>query len=225
MSPRCALVLTGPTGIGKSDWAARVAHHLPIEIISVDSAQVYRGMDIGTAKPAPAVQKRIVHHLLDIRDPAERYSAGEFVHDANAALRAIHERGRLPVLVGGTMLYLRALLQGMAEMPPASAAVRSEIESRAKARGWPALHAELAQVDARAAARIHAHDAQRIQRALEVHQLTGRAISEWQADTPPPGDGISWLKFALLPADRAELRRHLGSEILGPCSIGAWFRR
>jgi tRNA dimethylallyltransferase len=210
MSPRWALVLTGPTGVGKSDWAARLAHHVPIEIISVDSAQVYRGMDIGTAKPSVESQRQIAHHLLDIRDPAEGYSAGAFVHDANAALRAIHQRGRLPVLVGGTMLYLRALLHGMAEMPPASAAVRSEIDSRAAARGWPALHAELGRIDARAAARIHAHDAQRIQRALEVYQLTGRPISDWHSDTPPPPDR-SWLKFALLPTDRAELRRTLAA--------------
>ncbi len=209
MRPRCALVLTGPTGSGKSDWAAQLAQHLPIEIISADSAQVYRGMDIGTAKPSAAEQARTVHHLLDIRDPVERYSAGEFVHDASAALRAIHERGRLPVLVGGTMLYLRALLQGMAEMPPASSAVRADIEARAVAIGWPALHAELAKLDARAAAKIHERDSQRIQRALEVYQLTGRAISEWQAATPPPSDDTCWLKFALLPADRAKLRRTL----------------
>ncbi len=164
----------------------RLAQHLPIEIISVDSAQVYRGMDIGTAKPSRGAAERgsrITCSTYAIRRSAIR--PVRFVHDANAALRAIHQRGRLPVLVGGTMLYLRALLHGMAEMPPASDAVRSEIDSRAAARGWPALHAELARIDARAAARIHAHDAQRIQRALEVYQLTGRAISEWQSDTPP----------------------------------------
>jgi tRNA dimethylallyltransferase len=209
MSPRSALVLTGPTGSGKSEWALRLAQRVPIEIISVDSAQVYRGMDIGTAKPTSAARARVAHHLLDIRDPAERYSAGEFVNDAGAALRAIHERGRLPVLVGGTMLYLRALVSGMAEMPPASAAVRAEIEARAARYGWPALHAELAQVDARAAARIHARDSQRIQRALEVHQLTGRAISDWQATTHAPNDGMRWLQFALVPVDRVALRRTL----------------
>jgi tRNA dimethylallyltransferase len=209
MRPLCALVLTGPTGSGKSDWALRLAQRVPIEIVSVDSAQVYRGMDIGTAKPTAAVRARVAHHLLDIRDPAERYSAGEFIYDAGAALRAIHERGRLPVLVGGTMLYLRALLSGIAEMPPASAAVRAEIEARAAAQGWPALHAELAQVDARAAAKIHARDSQRIQRALEVHQLTGRAISDWQATTRAPLDGIRWLQFALVPVDRVGLRRTL----------------
>ncbi len=209
MSPRCALVLTGPTGSGKSELAVRLAGRLPIEIISVDSAQVYRGMDIGTAKPTAAVRARVSHHLLDIRDPAEPYSAGEFVNDASAALRAIQERGRLPVLVGGTMLYLRALLSGMAPMPAASAALRAEIEARAAAQGWPALHGELAQVDPRAAAKIHAHDSQRIQRALEVYQLTGRAISDWQASTHAPLDGVRWVQFALLPLDRAGLKRSL----------------
>ena len=204
-----ALVLTGPTGSGKSEWAWRLAQTLPVEIISVDSAQVYRGMDIGTAKPTAAVRARVPHHLLDIRDPAESYSAGEFVRDAGAAVRAIHERGRLPLLTGGTMLYLRALLRGMAELPPAAPALRAELESRAAASGWPALHAELAQVDAPAAAKIHPLDAQRIQRALEVFRLTGRAISAWQAATRAPVDDVRWLRFALVPGDRAGLRSAL----------------
>ena len=153
--PRRALVLTGPTGSGKSAWAMRLAAELPIEIISVDSAQVYRGMAIGTAKPGAAERARVPHHLLDIRDPTERYSAGDFVADASAALQSIHARGRLPVLVGGTMLYLRALLRGMAALPPAEPTVRAQLDLEARARGWPALHAELASVDERAAARIH----------------------------------------------------------------------
>jgi tRNA dimethylallyltransferase len=209
MSLRCALVLTGPTGSGKSELALRLAERLPIEIISVDSAQVYRGMDIGTAKPTAAVRASVAHHLLDIRDPAERYSAGEFVTDASAALCAVQQRGRLPVLVGGTMLYLRALLSGMAPMPAASPGLRAAIEARAAAEGWPALHGELAHVDARAAARIHAHDAQRIQRALEVYQITGRPISDWQAATHAPLEGMRWVQFALVPLDRAGLRRRL----------------
>ena len=220
MSPPTALVLTGPTGSGKSEWAWRLAQRLPIEIISVDSAQVYRGLDIGTAKPSAEVRSRVAHHLLDIRDPAERYSAGEFVHDARDAVRAVHERGRLPVLVGGTMLYLRALLSGMADMPAASAPVRAELEARAAARGWPALHAELARLDPRAAAKIHAHDAQRIQRALEVHQLTGRTISDWQRATPAPSDGWQWLKFALVPTDRAGLRRALQARFAAMLEAG-----
>ncbi|MDE2220117.1 MAG: tRNA (adenosine(37)-N6)-dimethylallyltransferase MiaA, partial [Gammaproteobacteria bacterium] len=162
MSAPLALVLTGPTGGGKSQWAERLAGQLPIEIVSVDSAQVYRGLDIGTAKPDAPMRARIVHHLIDIRDPAERYSAGDFVHDARAALAGIHARGRLPVLVGGTQLYLRALLRGLAALPPASAAVRAQLEAQAAVHGWAALHGELARVDPQAAARIHRNDPQRI---------------------------------------------------------------
>jgi tRNA dimethylallyltransferase len=198
-----ALVLTGPTGSGKSEWALRLASELPIEIVSVDSAQVFRGMDIGTAKPAVAIRAEVPHHLIDIRDPAERYSAGEFVRDARAAVAAIQRRGRLPVLVGGTMLYLRALLRGMAELPERSAPLRAQIEAQAAAEGWAALHAELARVDPRAAAKIHRNDPQRIQRALEVYRLTGRPISDWQAATPSPAGDTRWVRFALVPADRA----------------------
>lgn len=209
MSAATALVLTGPTGSGKSDWALRLADELPIEIISVDSAQVFRGMDIGTAKPGPAVRARVRHHLLDIRDPAERYSAGDFVRDARDAMIGIHARGRLPVLVGGTMLYLRALLRGMAQLPQASPELRAELAALAAAQGWPALHAQLARCDPRAAARIHPNDPQRIQRALEVYRLTGRSISAWQADTRPPLARIEWLRFALVPSDRAAHSRAL----------------
>ena len=209
MNALTALVLTGPTGSGKSAWALRLAERLPVEIISVDSAQVYRGMNIGTAKPDAAIRARVPHHLLDIRDPAESYSAGEFARDASSLIQAIHARGRLPLLVGGTMLYLRALMRGMAELPPASPAMRAEIEAQATRHGWPELHAELARVDATAAAKIHPLDAQRIQRALEVYRLTGRAISEWQTATRAPLEGVNWLRFALVPGDRADLRSAL----------------
>ncbi len=205
MSAPLALVLTGPTGSGKSQWAERLAQELPVEIISVDSAQVYRGMDIGTAKPTAAARARVRHHLLDIRDPLERYSAGEFVRDARTAMAQVHARGRLPLLVGGTQLYLRALLRGMAVLPEASPAMRAALEAEAAVRGWPALHAELTQVDARAAARIHPNDPQRIQRALEVYRLSGQPISAWQAATPPPEEGVRWLRFALIPGDRQAL--------------------
>jgi tRNA dimethylallyltransferase len=209
MSAQPALVLTGPTGSGKSELARRLAQELPVEIVSVDSAQVYRGLDIGTAKPDAAMRARVPHHLLDIRDPAESYSAGEFVRDAVAAVRDIRARGRLPLLVGGTMLYFRALLQGMAPMPPASPGLRAELDARAARLGWPTLHAELAQVDPQAAAKIHPQDSQRIQRALEVQRLTGRPISAWQAATPVPAEGAGWLRFALVPVDRVALRRRL----------------
>ncbi|HEX9472588.1 MAG TPA: tRNA (adenosine(37)-N6)-dimethylallyltransferase MiaA [Steroidobacteraceae bacterium] len=204
-----ALVLTGPTGSGKSDWALRLAAQLPVELVSVDSAQVFRGMDIGTAKPAPDIRATVPHHLIDIRDPAESYSAGEFARDARAAVAAILRRGRLPVLVGGTMLYLHALLRGMAELPERSPPLRAELEAQAAKEGWAALHAELARVDPRAAARIHRNDPQRIQRALEVYRLTGRPISDWQAATPAPEGEMRWLRFALLPTDRAAHRKAL----------------
>jgi len=204
-----AVVLTGPTGSGKSEWAMRLAQELPVEIISVDSAQVYRGMDIGTAKPSQAVRERVPHHLIDLRDPSERYSAGDFVRDARECIAAVHARHRLPLLVGGTQLYLRALLRGLAELPAASADVRRQIESEAATRGWAALHAELARVDPRAAARIHPNDPQRIQRSLEVYRTSGRAISDWQATTVRPPDDVQWLQFALVPGDRLALARVL----------------
>jgi len=231
MSAAPVLVLTGPTGSGKSDWALRLAEALPLELISVDSAQVFRGLDIGTAKPDAAVRARVPHHLLDIRDPAERYSAGEFVADAREAIQGSQARGRLPVLVGGTMLYLRALLRGMAPLPRASPTVRAALDAEAAALGWPALHAQLAGVDARAAARIHPNDPQRIQRALEVYRLTGRAISDWQESTPPPLPGIEWLRYALVPADRAVHARALTARFDAMleqgllAEVGALFRR
>ncbi|HEX4024661.1 MAG TPA: tRNA (adenosine(37)-N6)-dimethylallyltransferase MiaA [Steroidobacteraceae bacterium] len=212
------VVLTGPTGSGKSELAlqlaARLEPMLPLEIISADSALVYHGMDIGTAKPSPERRARVPHHLIDIRDPAESYSAGEFVRDARAAIADIHARGRQPLLVGGTMLYLRALYHGLAPLPPASSVVRQELEAQAQRHGWPALHGELARVDPAAAARIAPGDAQRIQRALEVHRLTGVPISRWQQDTRGAREQFRWLRYALLPADepaRAGLRARLAA--------------
>ncbi len=203
------LVLTGPTGTGKTELALQLAARFPLEIISVDSAQVFRGMDIGTAKPTPAQRAQVAHHLIDIRDPAQSYSAGEFVRDARAAIADIHDRGRLPLLAGGTMLYLRALLRGMAQLPVASPTLRAGLEQRAARLGWPALHAELAAVDPVAAARIHPNDPQRIQRALEVHGLTGQPISEWQRKTVGAAGDFRWLRVGLIPADRAAHRQRL----------------
>jgi tRNA dimethylallyltransferase len=204
------LVLTGPTGTGKSDWAGRLAEALPLEIVSVDSALVYRGMDIGTAKPSRDLRAAIPHHLIDIWEPNETYSAGRFVQDALAAIADIQSRQRVPLLVGGTMLYLRALLRGMAEMPQASPQIRAEIESRAATEGWQALHAELKRLDPRAAARIHPNDPQRIERALEVCYATGRPISDWQAQTRSPLEGQAVHAWALVPSDRAAFRDRLG---------------
>jgi tRNA dimethylallyltransferase len=209
--PAPVLVLTGPTGTGKSEFALALAERLPVDLISVDSAQVFRGMDIGTAKPSLALRARHPHRLIDIRDPAESYSAGEFVRDARAAIAAAHAEHRLPVLVGGTMLYLRALLHGIAPLPQASPTVRAELEARALREGWEALHAELARIDPQTAARVHVNDPQRIQRALEVYQLTGRAISEWQRATRGAQQDYRWLRVALLPADRRAHRARLAT--------------
>lgn len=203
------VVLTGPTGSGKSDWALRLAEFLPVEIVSVDSALVYRGLDIGAAKPPPEVRARVPHHLIDIRDPAESYSAGEFVADVMELVPAIRARGRIPLLVGGTMMYLHALLHGIAELPQASEELRRSIDERAAREGWPALHAELARLDPEAAARIHANDAQRIQRGLEVCYTTGRPLSELQRNTRSPLQEEVRLRWALVPSDRATLHERI----------------
>ncbi len=177
---RRAVLLMGPTGAGKTDIALELTERLPLEIVSVDSALVYRGMDIGTAKPSALARARVPHHLIDIRDPAEAYSAGEFVRDAAEALEDIWSRGRTPLLVGGTMLYFHALTAGIAKLPAADPPMRAQIEREAELKGWDALHRELAHVDPEAAARIHSHDPQRIQRALEVFRLTGQTITQLQ---------------------------------------------
>jgi tRNA dimethylallyltransferase len=171
------IVLTGPTACGKSRVAMALAQRWPIEIISVDSALVYRGMDIGTAKPSPADQLAVVHHLIDTLEPTQVFSAAAFVREATRLVQAITARGRVPLLVGGTMLYLRAWLHGIDDLPQADASVRAALEIRARSVGWPAMHAELARVDAITAARLAPHDGQRIQRALEVWKVTGQPMS------------------------------------------------
>lgn len=169
---------------------------------------VYRGLDIGTAKPSRQVLASVPHHLIDIREPQASYSAGEFRRDALALITRIHAAGRLPLLVGGTLLYFRALLRGLAPLPAAAPALRALLDARGEAEGWPALHAELAKVDPDAAARIAPTDRQRIQRALEVHAITGRPISELQRENPP-APGIRFLCFALLPMNREALYAHI----------------
>ena len=199
-----AVLLLGPTASGKSALAMQLAAEIPLEIVSVDSAQVYRGMDIGTAKPSTAERARVSHHLIDIRDPAEPYSAADFVRDATVAIREIRERGKLPLLVGGTMLYAKALREGLSELPSADPQVRARIEAEARELGWPALHARLAQVDPAAAKRLKRNDSQRIQRALEVYETAGAPMSELvRIDTAPT---LKLSTVALLPADRTLLR-------------------
>lgn len=205
-----AIALMGPTASGKTalalDWAARHDG----EIVSVDSALVYRGLDIGAAKPAAAERAAAPHHLIDVRDPWQAYSAAEFARDARSAVDGILARGRLPILAGGTGLYFRALLQGLSPMPEADPATRAQLEAEAAERGWAAMHAELARVDPEAAARIHATDPQRIQRALEVFRISGRAISAWQREAAAaPRFPCRVLKLAIAPQDRAVLHARI----------------
>lgn len=202
------LVLAGPTGAGKTDWAIRLAESAPVEIVSVDSALVYRGLDIGTAKPARELRERVPHHLIDICEPTESYSAGRFVPDAVAALRDVHARRRVPLLVGGSMLYLRSLLHGLATLPQADSRLRAELDARAARQGWPALHAELARLDPEAAARVAPTDSQRIQRALEVCYNTGRPISELQRATVSPLAGRR-VHYWMLAPPRAVLHERI----------------
>ena len=204
-----AIALMGPTASGKSAYALELAERLGGEIVSVDSALVYRGLDIGAAKPTRDEQARVPHHLVDVREPWQPYSAAEFATDARVAIDAIVARGRIPILAGGTGLYFRALLEGLADMPHADETVRAGIAAEAAVRGWAALHGALAAVDAEAAARIHATDAQRIQRALEVHRLSGRSITSWQREARGERLPRKVLRLVLSPPDRAVLHERI----------------
>ena len=202
-----AYALLGPTASGKSALAQRLAAKYPIEIVSVDSAQVYRGMDIGTAKPSAEERARVAHHLVDIVDPDQSYSTGQFRTDAIRAVVQILQRRKVPLLVGGTMLYYRSLIEGLDALPAADRDIRASIEDEASRRGWPALHAELAKIDPQAARRIMPKDAQRIQRALEVFRLTGKPISvlHGKADKALPFE----LKGCALVPERTELHKRI----------------
>ena len=216
-----AIVLMGPTASGKTALAMEWAQRLGGEIVSVDSALVYRGLDIGAAKPDAAMLAAVPHHLIDVRKPWQPYSAAEFARDAAGALADIAARGRVPILAGGTGLYFQALLDGLSPMPEADPALRETITAEAAGRGWPALHAELASVDARAAAKIKPTDPQRIQRALEVFRLSGKPISEWQAMPSQHRFPFRVLKLVLAPRDREVL--HLRIERRFDAMLAAGF--
>ena len=215
---RTVHALLGPTASGKSALALQVAERLPVEIVSMDSALVYRGMDIGTAKPGAALRARVPHHLIDLIDPDQTYSAGRWREDAVRAVLEVLGRKKIPLLVGGTMLYYRALTAGLDALPQADARLRAEIEAEAERRGWPALHADLAKVDPKTAQRLAPNDAQRIQRALEVWRITGKPLSALQGisrkDLPFDLKGV-----ALLP-DRAVLHERIRSRFKAMLQLG-----
>ncbi|MEO8303804.1 MAG: tRNA (adenosine(37)-N6)-dimethylallyltransferase MiaA [Betaproteobacteria bacterium] len=199
------VLLMGPTASGKSALALALARRFAAEIVSVDSAQVYRGMDIGTAKPDRETRARVAHHLIDVIDPTDAYSAARFRADAMQAIAGIRERGAVPLVVGGTMLYFKALSEGLSALPAADPVIRARLSARAATEGWAALHADLARVDPRTAARLEATDAQRIQRALEVCEIAGRPMSELQGTREADGALGPMIAIALVPQDRAAL--------------------
>ncbi|MEJ2345522.1 MAG: tRNA (adenosine(37)-N6)-dimethylallyltransferase MiaA [Gammaproteobacteria bacterium] len=204
-----AVLLMGPTASGKTDLAVELVRRLPCDIISVDSAMVYREMDIGTAKPPPEVLEAAPHRLIDFLDPPEPYSAARFCADARAEMAAVAAAGRIPLLVGGTMMYFRALQQGLSALPSADHEVRRRLDAEARREGWPALHRRLAGIDPQAARRIHPNDPQRIQRALEVHELAGEPMTELLRRGAESALPYRLVKLALAPAARPELHRRI----------------
>lgn len=215
-----AILLMGPTASGKTAVAARLAETLPCEIVSVDSAQVYRHMDIGTAKPDRELLRRVPHHLIDLVEPGEAYSAARFRDDALTAMREITERGRIPLLTGGTMLYFQALTEGLSELPEADATLRLVIDTMAQEQGWPALHHELARVDPETAARLEPNDAQRIQRALEVYYITSRPLSELIRKPKYVYFPYAPIRLALVPSDRAKLHERIAQRFEEMLELG-----
>lgn len=214
--------IAGPTAAGKSASTLALAADWPIEIINVDSATIYRGMDIGTAKPSPEERELTPHHLLDIRDPAESYSAAAFRDDALRLIDEILARGRIPLLCGGTMLYYKALREGLDDLPRADPALRAQIDAQAREQGWPALHRELAMVDPRTAARLAPNDSQRIQRAVEIYRLTGTPMSELLAKRPAREDDkrLRYLTISLEPSDRLALHERIRQRYMAMVQAG-----
>ena len=205
-----AIAIMGPTASGKTDLAVFLREHFPVELISVDSALVYKGMDIGTAKPDAQTLARAPHRLIDFLDPSESYSAARFREDALREMADIVEQGKIPLLVGGTMLYFRALLHGLSELPSADPQIREQLEKQAAEKGWEAMHARLAEVDPQAAERIHPNDPQRISRALEVYELTGKSLSQCQEENRRDWDlPYEFIKIAVSPDDRSVLHQRI----------------
>lgn len=203
------VLLMGPTASGKTQVAFALAKRIPLEIISVDSALIYRGMNIGTAKPTVDELTRIPHHLIDILDPSEHYSAARFCEDALRLIDVIHQQGKVPLLVGGTMLYFKALRTGLDVLPPADRAVREKLDQDAQHMGWPALHSRLAQIDPSTAARIAPNDAQRIQRALEVFEISGKPLSSFFRQQTKVKTNHQYFSLALEPSDRSQLHQYI----------------
>ena len=215
MQTLTALFILGPTASGKTALTLALAQQQPIEIISVDSALVYRGMDIGTAKPSREEQAVCPHHLIDLIEPTEAYSAAQFAANAQRLIHEIHTRGRLPVLVGGTMLYVKALLEPLTELPESDAQIRAQIDAQAADLGWPAMHAQLAQIDPITAARIEPNDAQRINRALEIFHISGKPMAEWLAeDTTTHELSFKPILTALIPEPRAILHERINQRFV-----------
>jgi tRNA dimethylallyltransferase len=204
-----AILLMGPTASGKTDLALALARRFPVELVSVDSALVFRDMDIGTAKPDKATLAAFPHRLIDLISPEEVYSAARFREEALAAMAEITAAGRVPLLVGGTMLYFKALLEGLADLPRADPATRAELDAEAREKGWPALHAELQRLDPQTAARLAPTDSQRIQRALEIFRVSGRSMTEWLEAGRQPLPSYHFLRLALLPAQRVVLHERI----------------
>lgn len=203
--------LMGPTASGKTALASELVNHYPVEIVSVDSAMIYRDMNIGTAKPTEKELHAAPHHLLDIKDPTEAYSAAQFCTDAHSLIERIIQKGKIPILVGGTMMYFNALQQGLSTLPEADATLRQQLEMQAAQSGWEVLHQKLTEVDPKAAARIHAHDAQRIQRALEVYYLTGRCLSDLWEQQQKEQSNCHFINIILFPEQRAWLHERIAS--------------
>ena len=219
MNSNKAIIIRGPTASGKTDLSLRLSENLPIEIISVDSVMVYKGLDIGSAKPAKEILDKYPHHLIDICDPGDKYSAGKFVEDAQQKIRDIQAHNRIPVLVGGTMMYYKVLQDGLNELPKANDEIRNQIDQEAKDQGWPAMHRKLKGIDSEAAKKIKPNDRQRIQRAIEVYMISGVTISELKKKDSGNHE-FEFLAFSLMPTDREVLYQNINLRFDSMIEVG-----